>query len=330
MATHAPTEVSALPRVHLHRIAFRGLPSFDFGRPQDSMNSSRRMTEIKAFRSTYRGTAEGDHGVFTYSDGTVYAGSIADGSACVGVVKTISGNTFFVECDADGEAHGRALDYYADGDTWYILREHGTDKETAVLNANGTCAYNREWCRADYAPFVALRAKVMPIKARPPLVAPCRLLCRIFSPPSRSNRPLLWHAQELATAHADKVRACRLRHQPAWASWHSSCKNECTARPTWTTHRAEWVHDACGLVHPSAVTMPAVYAQWSPMRLRLFHHVPHALGERRGLRRAATLGFTPHAPRARRQRASPSRFAPRTSTAAPLHGASFDACAMRP
>jgi hypothetical protein len=50
------------------------------------------------------------------------------------------------------------------------------------------------------------------------------------------------------------------------------------------------------------------------MRLRHFNHVPHAPVERCGLRRAAPLGFTLHAPHARRRRASPSLFAPRTCT----------------
>jgi hypothetical protein len=127
------------------------------------------MTEISAFGSTYVGTAEGDHGVFTHSKGTVYAGKIAGDSACVGVVTYTDGTTYFVECDADGQVHGRALDCYAGGDTWYSRYEHGSAKEYAVLSADGTCEYNGEACRADYAPFVALQAMVVPIKARPPL-----------------------------------------------------------------------------------------------------------------------------------------------------------------
>jgi hypothetical protein len=183
------------------------------------------MTEIKFWGDTFDGTAEGDHGVFTNSDGEVYAGKIAKrfarvgvGSACVGVATGTDGGTWFAECDADGEPHGRGLVCAAGGDTWYNRCEHGSDKEVALLRADGTCEYNGEACRADYAPFVALRAMVVPIKARRRTSAPhSRLsLCRIISPPppaSRSNRPLVWHSQELATTHADKVRARRLRHQ---------------------------------------------------------------------------------------------------------------------
>jgi hypothetical protein len=143
------------------------------------------MTEINAFGSTYVGTAEGDHGVFTNKfTGTVYAGQIAGDSACVGVLTFTDGNTAFVECDADGQPHGRALGCYADGHTVYSRCEHGSRKEDALLRADGTCTYNGEACRADYAPFVALRAMVVPVKARPPPVPHSRLsLCRIFSPP---------------------------------------------------------------------------------------------------------------------------------------------------
>ncbi len=90
-----------------------------------------------------------------------------------------------------GSSTGVALVCTAGGDTRYYLYEHGRTKEQAVLYANGTCEYDGETCRADYAPFVQLQAKVLPIKARPPLVPPhSRLsLCRIFYPaitPSQS------------------------------------------------------------------------------------------------------------------------------------------------
>ena len=130
------------------------------------------MTEINAFGRTYVGTAEGDHGVFTDSDGNVYAGQIANDSACVGVATDTDGYTFFVECDADGEEHGRWLGCNADGDTWYYRYEHGNYKESARLHADGTCYYDGEHCRADFAPFAALKAMVVPIKARPPPVPP--------------------------------------------------------------------------------------------------------------------------------------------------------------
>jgi hypothetical protein len=128
------------------------------------------MTAINAFGGTYVGTAEGDHGVFTNRDGAVFAGQIADGSACVGVHTLANGDTYFVECDADGKSHGRRLGCAAGGDTRYCRFEHGSAKEWAVLCADATCAYNGEECRADYAPFAALRALVVPIKARPALV----------------------------------------------------------------------------------------------------------------------------------------------------------------
>ena len=59
--------------------------------------AQRSMTEIKFYGYTYVGTAEGDHGVFTdNSDGTVFAGKIAYGSACVGVATNTDGLTEYV------------------------------------------------------------------------------------------------------------------------------------------------------------------------------------------------------------------------------------------
>ena len=137
-------------------------------RLQESVSTFEEMAAINAFGSTYRGTAEGGYGVFTDpSDGHVFAGSHADGCPCVGVDTDTDGNTAFVECDADGKRHGRNLTCWTDGDTWYYLYEHGSLKEEAVLCADGTCTYDNKDCRADFAPFVALRAKVLPIKARP-------------------------------------------------------------------------------------------------------------------------------------------------------------------
>jgi hypothetical protein len=145
------------------------------------------MTEIKAAGSTYRGTAEGDHGVFTESDGEVWAGKIAGGFACVGMATGTDGTTHFAECDADGNLHGRWLACIAGGDTWFFRCEHGSRKEQAILFANGTCEYDGKACRADYAPFVALQAMVVPIKARPPLVAPHSRLYATFASIARQS-----------------------------------------------------------------------------------------------------------------------------------------------
>jgi hypothetical protein len=145
------------------------------------------MTKIKFNRWTFVGTAEGDHGVFTHSGGDVFAGQIAGGSARVGVATGTNGSTVFVECDADGKSHGRWLGCNAGGFTRYRRCEHGSQKESAFLYADGTCEYNGEACRADYAPFAALQAMVVPIKARPRTSAPtaASLCAACFSPPTR-------------------------------------------------------------------------------------------------------------------------------------------------
>ncbi len=140
---------------------------------------------------TYRGTAEGEHGVFTGSDGRVYAGKIANGFPCVGVLTRTSGTTEFVECDADGKEHGRWLYCSAGGNTWYRRYEHGSTEEHAILYADGTCTYDGKACRADYAPFVALQATVVPIKARPRTSAPTAvsLYADFFAPTARQSVP---------------------------------------------------------------------------------------------------------------------------------------------
>jgi hypothetical protein len=145
------------------------------------------MTAIKFWGYTYRDTAEGDHGVFTDNSGGAvsYAGKIAGDSVRVGVATYTSGSTAFVECDANGKEHGRRLVCTAGGDTWYYRCEHGRTKEQAVLYANGTCEYDGEACRADYAPFVALQAKGLAIKARPALGLPTAASMPHFLPGHR-------------------------------------------------------------------------------------------------------------------------------------------------
>jgi hypothetical protein len=196
------------------------------------------MTEIKFWGYTYRGTAEGDHGVFTRSDGAVYAGQIAGDAARVGVATYTNGTTFFAECDADGERHGRWLGCNAGGDTEYRRYEHGSDEEDAFWRADGRCEYNGEACHADYAPFVALQAMVVPIKARPPLVPPQPPLCRIFSPP----RPLIG-----PIGHCFGTRRSWRRPTPTGCALAASAISLCRPCGTATAkhmHRASNLDDA--------------------------------------------------------------------------------------
>jgi hypothetical protein len=291
------------------------------------------MTEINFNGFTYVGTAEGDHGVFTHSSGTVFEGQIAGGCACVGVVTYTSGDTNFVECDADGWSHGRDLVCGADGDTEYYRCEHGRNKEYAVLYADGTCYYNGKPCRADFAPFAALQAMVVPIKARPPPVPPQPPL----SPPATASQSVpsaivfgtrrSWR-RPTPTRCALADSAISSLHGPRDAT-HGSCQPHAPrvqpGRRTGRKGALRMRHKP----HAWCTPPPSRAAQWTFVRLRLYNHMPHALVERCGLRRAATLGFT-HTPLARRRRASPPRFAPRTCTPAPSHGPIFDARSMRP
>jgi hypothetical protein len=293
------------------------------------------MTEIKFWECTYRGTAEGDHGVFTDKYGTVFAGQIADGFACVGVRTYTSGGTTFVECDADGLPHGRKLDCTADGDTVYRRYEHGSLKERADLLANGKCFYEKgecfpifckgKKCSADYPPFAALQAMVLPIKARHSRPMPA------FAPRTPPANRCIGHC---FCTRRSWQRRTPTRCAPAAADLSTVAAKQ--------THRASnrddapggTVHYACNTNHmcsaPFRRPVPAVHAQWTPMCLHLSHHVPPAVFERCGLRRAATLGCSLHAPHGRRQCALPPRFAPRTCTPAPSHGPNSKARATRP
>jgi hypothetical protein len=192
------------------------------------------MTEIKLNGDTYRGTAEGDHGVITNnSDGTVDAGRIIHGCACVGVsTRTSAGYTVFVEYGADGRIHGRVLGCDDRGNTAYSLNKYGSAKEWAVLHSNGTCTYNNMPCSADYPPFVALQAMVLPIKARPHqsdrVLVPCHSVpqqpphSRIFSAPTACqsvHRPCFGARTSWQRPTPTRRALLRLHHWPAWALW---------------------------------------------------------------------------------------------------------------
>jgi hypothetical protein len=219
------------------------------------------MTKIKFRGWTFVGTAEGDHGVFTHSLGRVFAGQIARGYPRVGVLTSVDGTTHFVECDADGQEHGRWLACFADGDTVYRRYEHGNRvKEHADLLANGKCFYEKggcftcllyckgKKCSADYPPFAALQAMVLPIKARHSRPIPA------FAP--RAPRPPIGaSATAFALAGAGND-ARRQGARPPPPTSPQQLQNKRTARPTGTTHRAEGctthaTQTTC-VVHPSA------------------------------------------------------------------------------
>jgi hypothetical protein len=127
---------------------------------------------IQFQRSTYHGPVDGDFGVFNrvFTHPYVcaeFAGSHCDGVARVGVRTWTNGDTCYVECDTEGNLDGRYVRCYADGDTVYRLWKQGDIIEAAGLNADGTCWYNGVECSEVDMPFVELKAKVEPIKARP-------------------------------------------------------------------------------------------------------------------------------------------------------------------
>jgi hypothetical protein len=181
------------------------------------------MTEIKYNGSTYVGTAADDHGVFTNSEGTVtYAGEIVHRRASVGVATFTNGTTHYVECDADGKYHGRFLECAAGGDTAYWLYEHEHAKEYARLRAGiffgCSCEYNGKACRADFAPFAALQAKVLSIKARPHQRPHSCIFSRPHRPPiGPPIRPCFGTRRSWRRRTPTRRALLRLHHSPAWA-----------------------------------------------------------------------------------------------------------------
>ncbi len=237
----------------------------------------------------------------------------------------------------------------------YFRYEHGWPKDRAVLRADGTCTYtgsvatavvngvfsavtwglyDGEACRADYAPFVALQATVVPIKARPRTSAPTAFLYAAFipqpSPPNRSNRPLFGTRRSWR-------RPTPTRCAPAASA--VSLRGPCGTATAKQMHRASSLdvapggrmHHACAttacVVHPSAVRARAANPHMPPL-------FPSRAARPRGASRPAagcTFRFcTPRAAHTRRPRASRMRFAPRTCTPAPSHAPNCDAHSMRP
>jgi hypothetical protein len=220
------------------------------------------MTEIKFWGGTYIGTADGDHGVFTDPEnGSVYAGKIDRGCPKVGVVTWTDGTTDFIECNAHGKVHGRYLRCWAGGNTEFQHCMNNTAHEYAALGAGGTCAYNDKICRADYAPFLALQAKVLQIKARPHLFTHSRPLRRIF--PAPIARQSVQSAIVLALAGAgDDPRRQGARPTPP-----SACMTHKQIHPTAAAtqmHRASnldgapggRVHYACATTHMRGAPFP--------------------------------------------------------------------------
>ena len=152
------------------------------------------MSSIIRVGDTYLGMSVAGRGVFTNEDGHTYAGQYRDGYACgLGVTTYSGGDKVYAEHGPDGQFDGRHLGRSASGNTWYRLYERGGKwKESALVDADGTCRYNGRYCAPDDPRLLALIAQVAPIEVRPAAPAPHPPLAR-HSPPS--NRPMEWPAR---------------------------------------------------------------------------------------------------------------------------------------
>jgi hypothetical protein len=93
-----------------------------------------------------------------------------------------------------------------DGTTGYRLYGHGVQMLSAVVCADGRCEYNCEECFPDDPDFLALKAKVLPIQARP--AAPVPDPYRRRPAPSRPDAPIA----RFARAGARRDPGCRGAH----------------------------------------------------------------------------------------------------------------------
>jgi hypothetical protein len=126
-----------------------------------------------------------------------YAGQCRDGHACgLGVVTVFGGNgrKEYAEHGPDGKFDGRYLARWtggdaveADVDTVYGLFERGEAKESAVVHADGTCAYNWNACAPDDPRLLALIALVAPVEVRPAAPAPHPPLASPLAPKQSSD-----------------------------------------------------------------------------------------------------------------------------------------------
>jgi hypothetical protein len=261
------------------------------------------MSSIQILGVTYHGPADGDYGVFTDpKNGRVFAGSHANGRGRVGVYTCPRQGKGFVECDADGKEHGRHLVCFADGYTEYWLYEHGNRKDYAVLFADGRCEYNGKDCSADFPAFVKLKAKVLPIKARPRAHSRQSCICPTH-PPTRS--PQIRPSAIFCTRRSSP-RPTPPRCAPAAAA---DPHGRLTQPTTAAMHRTSNLDDALAacVVRPSAVTCPPCTSSEPPAPpLR-----PPRATRRRGASQFAagctSPSHTPHVAHAHRQRALPSR-----------------------
>jgi hypothetical protein len=148
------------------------------------------MSSIIRRGKTFHGISVFGHGVFSYDKHRKkYAGQCKDGHACgLGVLTGSNGDKVYAEHGPDGQYDGRCLVRYADGDTYYRLRERGKSKDSAIVSADGRCRlYNWSACAPDDPRLLALIAQVAPVEVRPAAPAPLPPIAP-HSPPS--NRPM--------------------------------------------------------------------------------------------------------------------------------------------
>ena len=168
------------------------------------------MAEIQWRGSVWRGVVVGVLGVLTTDTGDTYAGGVAGGSFDGrGVVQGSDGDTEYCELAA-GEYHGYREVHSAGGGVYYFLHERGKYVHSAHVSANGRCLYDGEFCGADHAGLVALKAGSQQATVRPP-----------------QPQPLAIRPRRRGVLCASCVRACRTPRWPSRISDAALCACAC-------------------------------------------------------------------------------------------------------
>jgi hypothetical protein len=172
------------------------------------------MSSIIRREDTFHGISVVGRGVFTYDNedgitGITYAGQCRDGYACgLGVLTWPDGSKIYAEYGPDGQVDGRFLFRNAHLYTFYCLFERGEEKDSAYVDADGSCRYNFEDCALDDPRLLALTAQVVPVEVRPiapapnpPLAPKAIVRCAGSFCPGRRSRPP-WPPRCNPTPHA--------------------------------------------------------------------------------------------------------------------------------
>jgi hypothetical protein len=171
------------------------------------------MVELEWKGSVWRGVAVDGLGVLISDEGHTYAGGVTGGVFDGrGVINWSHGGTSYCELTA-GVEHGYTEDHYPGGTVDYFQYERGEEVHSVQVHASGRCDYDREFCGADHAGLVALKAAVQQTAVRPS--------------PNPRRSPLAVRPRHRGVLCASCVCACRSPPLPSRTGDAALCVRAC-------------------------------------------------------------------------------------------------------